>query len=95
MTTTTPTESNTIVHETLIDLASSADRQAARAAHFDHVVASATLFALADDLRSMAQKVLDGAPEATAFDLLDKGRAHIATTALQFDRLSLVAGERL
>jgi len=89
------TESNTIVHETLIDLASSADRQAARAAYFNRVAASATLFALADDLRSMAKKVLDGEPESNAFDLLDRGRAHVATTALQFDRLTLAGGGEL
>jgi len=75
----------TFVYETLIDLASNADRQAARAAQLDDSRASSALFALADELRVMATAVKGETPDSVAFDLLDAGRWHVATAALRFD----------
>lgn len=75
----------TFVYETLIDLASNADRQAARAAQLDDTRASSALFVLADELRVMATVVKEADPVPAAFDLLDAGRVQVATAALRFD----------
>ncbi|KDA04589.1 hypothetical protein DC31_06215 [Microbacterium sp. CH12i] len=77
----------TILYETLIDLAASADRQAARAAEFDDTTASSALFILADELRTMAQRVKGTRPDDVAFELLDSGQWHVATSMLRFDFL--------
>lgn len=82
----TDTESQiTFVYDTLIDLAASADRQAARAAEFDDIAASSTLFTLADQLRTMAHTVCETPPSPPAITLLDRGRHQIATAMLRFD----------
>lgn len=84
--TTTDVESQlTFLYDTLIDLATSADRQAARAAEFDDTMASSALFTLADQLRTMAHAVKEIPPTPPAFDLLDIGRQQIATAMLRFD----------
>lgn len=75
----------TFLYDTLIDLSTSADRQAARAAEFDDTMASSALFTLADQLRTMAHAVKENPPPPSAFDLLDTGRWQIATAMLRFD----------
>lgn len=75
----------TFLYDTLIDLATSADRQAARAAEFDDTMASSALFTLADQLRTMAHAVKGTPPTPSAFELLDAGRRQIATAMLRFD----------
>ena len=84
--TTTDVESQlTFLYDTLIDLATSADRQAARAAEFDDTTASSALFTLADQLRTMAHTIRDIPPTPSAFTLLDAGRLQVATAMLRFD----------
>lgn len=75
----------TILYDTLMDLAASADRQAARAAEIDDTTASSTLFILGDELRTMAQRVKNTAPTEETMQLLDAGRVHIATSMVRFD----------
>lgn len=75
----------TFLYDTLIDLATSADRQAARAAEFDDTMASSALFTLADQLRTMAHAVKETPPTPPTFELLDTGRQQIATAMLRFD----------
>lgn len=84
--TTTDVESQlTFLYDTLIDLATSADRQAARAAEFDDTMASSALFTLADQLRTMAHAVKETPPTSPALELLDTGRRQITTAMLRFD----------
>lgn len=75
----------TFLYDTLIDLATSADRQAARAAEFDDTMVSSALFTLADQLRTMARTIQETPSTSPNFELLDTGRRMIATAMLRFD----------
>ena len=74
------------LYDTLIDLAGSADRQAARAANFN-VTDSATLFALGDTLRTTAEQAWDGGPNEDIYRLLDSSRRQICSAMLRYDGL--------
>jgi hypothetical protein len=74
------------LYETLIDLAGSADRQAARAANFN-VTDSATLFALGDTLRTTAEQACAGGPNEDIYRLLDNSRRQICSAMLRYDGL--------
>lgn len=74
------------LYDTLIDLAGSADRQAARAVDFN-VTDSATLFALGATLRITAEQARDGGPNEDIYRLLDSGRRQICSAMLRYDRL--------
>lgn len=75
----------TFLYDALIDLATNADRQAARAAEFDDTMASSALFTLADQLRTMAHTVRDTPSSSSASALLDSGRQRVALARLRFD----------
>ena len=70
--------------ETLIDLANSADRQAARAADVD-LVSSSQLFVLGDQLRTMAHHVDQHNDREAALTLLDDARVRVARAMVRFD----------
>ena len=62
------------LHDALVELASSADHQAACASAFDSTAASSALFLLADELRSMARQVTTN-PAADRLAALDAAAA--------------------
>ncbi len=74
----------TILAETLIDLARSADCQAARAVDVD-IAASSQLFALGDELRTMAHHIDQHDDREAAFTLLDDARVRVARAMVRFD----------
>jgi len=88
MTMSNPETPLAIVYDTLIDLATTADQQAARAAHLDDTTTSSILFLLGDELRTMAHRVDDARLDGAALKLLDSGRAQIAATIARFDQLA-------
>lgn len=70
--------------ETLIDLALSADRQAARAVDAD-ITASSQLFILGDQLRTMAHQVDQNNDRDAALTLLDSARVRVARAMVRLD----------
>ena len=70
--------------ETLVDLAQSADRQAARAVDVD-VTMSSQLFILGDQLRTMAHQVDQNNDRDAALTLLDDARVRVARAMVRLD----------
>lgn len=87
----TEAEQSTHLHDALQELATTADRLAARAAHLDEMDASSALFVLADELRTMAKLVQASAADDATLQLLDDGRWRISTTMLRLDGLERTA----
>jgi len=83
----TEAEQSAHLHDALQELATTADRLAARAAHLDEIDASSALFVLADELRTMAKLVKTSAADEATLQLLDDGRWRISTTMLRLDGL--------
>lgn len=72
--------------ETLVDLAQSADRQAARAVDVDvDVTMSSQLFVLGDQLRTMAHQVDQNNDRDAALMLLDDARVRVARAMVRLD----------
>ncbi|WP_102191268.1 hypothetical protein [Microbacterium aurantiacum] len=74
--------------ETLVDLAQSADRQAARAVDVDvdvDVTMSSQLFILGDQLRTMAHHVDQNNDRDAALTLLDDARVRVARAMVRLD----------
>lgn len=70
--------------ETLVDLAQSADRQAARSVDVD-VTMSSQLFILGDQLRTMAHHVDQNNDRDAALTLLDDARVRVARAMVRLD----------
>jgi hypothetical protein len=75
------------LQDALQDLATTADRLAARAAHLGEIDASSALFVLADELRTMAELVKTSVADDATYQLLDEGRWRISRTMLRLDDL--------
>lgn len=73
-----------LLAETLIDLAHSADRQAARAVDVN-LAASSQLFILGDQLRTMAHQVDQDDDREAALTLLDDARVSVARAMVRLD----------